>query len=87
MAQEKVDIDDHFLCGFHRVWLTNKKGHLLRWPFLLVNSCDAEEPIGSERIVGENELEKRSLNLTARGGPAFAGVPSPVGITNTNNSL
>ena len=35
----------------------------------MVNSCDVEEPIGSERIVGENELEKRSLNLTARGGP------------------
>ena len=46
------------------------KGHLLRWPFLLVNSCGVEEAIGSERIVGENELEKRSLNLTARGGPA-----------------
>ena len=41
---------------------------------------DAEEAIGSERVVGENELKKRSLNLTARGGPAFAGVPSPVGI-------
>ena len=42
---------------------------------------DGEEAIGSERVVGENELKKRSLNLTARGGPAFAGVPSPVGIT------
>ena len=41
---------------------------------------DGEEAIGSERVVGENELKKRSLNLTARGGPAFAGVPSPVGI-------
>ena len=41
---------------------------------------DGEEAIGSERVVGENELKKRSLNLTARGGPTFAGVPSPVGI-------
>ena len=55
--------------GSNPVGLTNKKGHLLRWPFLLVNSCGAEEAIGSERIVGENELEKRSLNLTVRGGP------------------
>ena len=30
---------------------------------------DGEEAIGSERVVGENELKKRSLNLTARGGP------------------
>ena len=41
---------------------------------------DGEETIGSERVVGERKLKKRSLNLTARGGPAFAGVPSPVGI-------
>ncbi len=37
---------------------------------------DGEEAIGSERVVGENELKKRSLNLTARGGPACGSTQS-----------
>ncbi len=45
--------------GSNPVGLTNKKGHLLRWPFLLVSLFGAEEPIGSERIVGERKLAPR----------------------------
>ncbi|MCI7487293.1 MAG: hypothetical protein MSB80_07425 [Alphaproteobacteria bacterium] len=35
MLQEKVDINDRFLCGFHRVWLTNSKATFMV-AFLLV---------------------------------------------------
>lgn len=39
MLQEKVDINDRFLCGFHRVWLTNTNSRLKNACFFFLNQA------------------------------------------------
>ena len=46
----------------------------------MVNSCDAEEPIGSERVVGERKLAPREPYGARRTRCTATGVPYPVGL-------